>query len=240
MRRIPSLLALFLLLGAALPIEAQVQRPQFRPAVLGSGPDSLINRIDAKALLEKGQKDGAVMFCAMVDKNGAALQAWTYRPMPGTEALVEEVTKKLEGVKFTAPIYNYQPVPVLLYGTVIFSTTDAAKVRILLNQDPNEIKEAADLIAPQPVFGADSKFDGLTPPPGGAPIPLTAVVDLRMKVSREGHLQDLAVLAEEAPGLGFAEAAVADFRDAKFIPAFRNGDPTDSDIVMPVCYKPSE
>src|SRR5947199_3737115 len=45
---------------------APVARPEFRPAVLPQGPTSLINRIDVNALLQKGQKDGAVQFSAIV------------------------------------------------------------------------------------------------------------------------------------------------------------------------------
>ena len=238
MRRHPVFLAIFSLLALAFPARGQVARPQFRPAVLGSAPDSLINRIDAKDLLAKGQKNGAVMFCALVGKTGDSMAAWTYRPMPGTEALEAELNKRLAGVKFTPPIYNYQPVSVLLYGTVIFAEAGTAHVRILLNQDPKEIKAASDFIAPQPVIGGDSAFDGLTPPASGTPIKLTAVVDLQLKVNREGQLQELQVTGEEPPLLGFANAAVADFRGAKFIPAFRDGDRADCDIVQPICYKP--
>ncbi|MEO5721884.1 MAG: hypothetical protein ABIR71_10490 [Chthoniobacterales bacterium] len=237
-------LGLVLVLGLTWPASAQVKsspnRPQFRPAVLGSGPDSLINRIDTKELLQKGQKDGAVMFCALVAPNGDAMSAWTYRPMPGTEALQQELEKRFENLKFTPAIYQYQPVGVLLYGTAIFSAAGATHIRIFLNQDPVELKAASDFIAPQPVIGGDSSFDGLTPPEGETPIHLTAVVDLRLKVNRKGELQDTAVVSEEPPLLGFGEAALADFRGAKFIPAFRLGDPDDADVVQPICYKPAE
>ncbi len=241
MRRLFYFFALFLLAGSAFsPAEAQVKRPQFRPAVLGSGSDTLINRLDAEALLKQGQKDGAVMFCAAVAPNGDSTSAWTYRAMPGTEALVQELQKRLEGVKFTPPIYQYQPVGVFLYGTVVFSAANKPHFQIFLHQDPNELKTASDFVAPQPVIGADSKFDGLTAPENGTPVPLTAVVDLQLKVNREGQLQDLHVLSEEPPLLGFGAAATADFRDAKFIPAFRLGDPTDADVVQPICYHPAE
>src|SRR5205809_6423128 len=39
--------------------------PEFRPALIGTGPDSLINRIDTADLIKKGQKDGAVMFSCL-------------------------------------------------------------------------------------------------------------------------------------------------------------------------------
>jgi len=238
MRRTLGFLSLLFVLGGAVPAEAQAQRPQFRPAVLGSSPDSLINRIDVKELLKNGQKDGAVMFCALVDKSGAATRSWTYRGMPGTQGLEQEVMKRLGGVKFTPPIYNYQPVSVLLFGTVVFTASSTTHVRILLNQEAKELVGASDFISPQPVIGQGSKFDGLTPPDQGLAIPVTSVVDLRLKVSREGHLQDMLLVAEDSEGLGFGEAALRDFREAKFIPAFRDGDPTGCEILLPICYKP--
>ena len=240
MRRIVQLSGVFLLfftfVSAAV---AQGARPQFRPAVLGSGPTSLINQIDTAELFKKGQKDGAVMFCSVVSKTGEAVASWTYRAMPGTEALEQELTRKLAGTKFVPAIYNYQPVGVLFYGTAIYSVVGGKpRLRIFLNQDSREFGKLTDFIAPQPVFGGDSGFDGLRPPANGTPVPLTAVVDLSLKVSRDGKLQDLRVLAETPPLLGFGEAAMANFRTAKFIPAFRDGDPADSETVFPVCYKP--
>ena len=241
MRNITRLTAVavcgFALTGLAV---AQEKGPQFRPAVLGSGPDSLINRIDAQALFKAGQKDGAVMFCSLVNKTGNAVQSRTYRGMPGTSALEEEVRKRLEDAKFAPAIYNHQPAEVILSGTVIFSVVDQTpRVRIFLNHDPNELREAADFIAPQPVFGGDSAFTGLDYPEQ-LPVPVSAVVDLRLDVDATGKLRDLRVLAEEPPLLGFAEIAKRDFSGARFIPAFRAGDPTESKTVYPVAYQPAD
>ena len=219
--------------------EAQNARPQFRPAVLGSGPDSLINRIDGEALAKAGQKDGAVMFCSLVNKTGAAVQSRTYRAMPDTAALEDEVRKKLADAKFAPAIYNHQPVDVILSGTVIFSASGKPRVRIFLNQDPNELKTGADFIAPQPVFGSDSGFTGLDYP-DELPVPISAVVDLGLNVDAAGKLREMRVIAEEPPLLGFAEVAQRDFGPAKFIPGFRNGDPTDSNSVYPVAYQPAD
>lgn len=240
MRNTSRLSAIVLLTLASTGLaEAQNARPQFRPAVLGSGPDSLINRIDGEALVKAGQKDGAVMFCSLVNKSGAAVQSRTYRAMPDTAALEDEVRKKLAEAKFAPAIYNHQPVDVILSGTVIFSTSGKPRVRIFLNQDPNELKTAADFIAPQPVFGSDSGFTGLDYP-DELPAPISAVVDLGLNVDASGKVRDMRVIAEEPPLLGFGEVARRDFGSAKFIPAFRDGDPTDSNSVYPVAYQPAD
>lgn len=240
MRKICRLSAIALLtLGFTGLAEAQNARPQFRPAVLGSGPDSLINRIDSQALIKAGQKDGAVMFCSLVNKSGAAVQSRTYRGMPGTGPLEEEIRKKLADAKFIPAIYNHQPVDVILSGTVIFSASAKPHVRIFLNQDPNELKAASDFVAPQPGFGGDSGFTGLDYP-GELPVPISAVVDLSVSVDKTGKLRNLRVIAEEPPLLGFAQVAQRDLGAASFIPAFRDGDPIESTAVYPVAYQPAD
>jgi hypothetical protein len=241
MRKISRLPAIILCVLALCGLaEAQTDRPQFRPAVLGSGPESLINRIDAQALMKAGQKDGAVMFASLVNKEGRAVQSRTFRGMPGTAPLEEELRRKLADAKFAPAIYNRQPVDVILSGTVFFSIVEGApKVRIFLNQDPNELKNAADFIAPQPVFGGDSAFTGLDYPEQ-LPVPVNAIVDLGLNVDATGRLRDLRVILEEPPLLGFAELARRDFAGARFIPAFRDGDPTDASCVYPVAYQPAD
>ena len=226
-----------LLIAAALPVAAQSARPQFRPAVLVTGPNSLVNRIDTKELLSKGQKDGAVQFGATVGPDGQASEVWTYHAMPGCEALEQEVLKGLDGSKFTPPIYNHQPVTVLLYGTVVFDADIKPYLRIFLNQDPRELQEANDFIGPQPVVGGDSAFTGLNVPKE-IPVAVEGVVELRLSVDVKGNLLELDVTGENPPLLGFRESVLSDFKGAKFIPAFRSGDATESKCVVSVCYKP--
>ncbi|MDQ6656350.1 MAG: energy transducer TonB [Verrucomicrobiota bacterium] len=238
MRSCLRLLGFVLSLAAAGVAKAQGPTPQFRPAVLGRGPDSLVNKIDAEDLLKRGQLDGAVMFSAIVAPNGAATSTWTYRRIPGSEALENEVDKRLQGIKFTPPIYQHQPVSVMLYGTVIFSAQDKPHIHVFLNQDPLEIQRASDFIGPQPVIGGDSKFKGVRAPDPDMPVSVSGIADLALKVSATGNPEKMDVVNEEPPLLGFKEMAMEDFAGAKFIPAFRDGDPTACDTVLPVCYKP--
>jgi hypothetical protein len=232
-------LCVTLLASSAVGAAEKSALPRFRPAVLGSGTDTLINRIDRDALLKKGQKAAAVMFCAVVAESGDAVAGWTYRGTPESEALVDEVEKRLVGVKFTPPIYNHQRVKVLIYGTVLFTPDEKPHVWIFLNQDPHELNRRSDLIAPQPVIGADSNFRGLHPPPD-VPIAVTGTAGVKLKVDATGALQRLDVVNEEPPLLGFGAAAYEDLESAKFIPAFRDGDPAESDSMMIVSYKADE
>lgn len=221
----------------ATPSVAPLPRPQFRPAVLATGPDSAINRIDVKALLKQGQKDGAVQFGVAVGKDGRAGEIWTYHAMPGSTELEKEVLRGLSQSRFTPPIYNYQPVVTLLSGTVIFDADVPPHLRIFLNQDPKEIRAGNDFVAPQPVIGGDSGFDGLNAPPE-LPVAVDGIVELELQVDGKGNLEGINITGEDPPLLGFREAALDDFQDAKFIPAFRSGDPIESKCVMTVCYKP--
>ncbi|MGI8820200.1 MAG: hypothetical protein ACR2ID_04935 [Chthoniobacterales bacterium] len=212
-------------------------RPQFRPALLGSGPTSLINRIDGVALMKAGQKDGAVMFSAMASIDGALMEPHTYRAMPESKALEEEVSKQLANTKVVPAIYNYQPAGVLFYGTVVFSIAEAKpRVRIYLHQDPEELKKESDFIGPQPVLGGESKFRGLQMPQAEQPVAVSGIVDLLVKVDAQGKPSVITVVEEEPPLLGFGQAALTDFEGVRFIPAFRDGDPTACETVLPVFY----
>ena len=238
MRRLLYFVCFASLVSAAPSLHAQKGRPQFRPAVLSTGADSLVNRIDAKGLLKKGQKDGAVQFGVTIGPDGTAKDAWTYHAMPGSAALEEELLARLPESKFTPPIYNHQPVTVMLYGTLVFDADAAPYVHLFLNQDPAELKAENDFIGPQPVIGADSGFVGLRPP-ATLPVDVIGVVELRIQVSDKGILEDLSVTGEDPPLLGFRDSAVTDFKDAKFIPAFRSGDAIESTSSIALCYRPT-
>lgn len=239
MRSLVRFCAVALSLSVCAGIARGQPNPQFRPAVLASGADSLINRIDENALVAAGQQDGAVMFSVVVAKNGQAKQSRIYRAMPGTAALEQELRKRLENAKFAPAIYNHQPVDVILSGTLIFTAAAKPHLRLLLNQDPEELKAANDFIAPQPVFGADSAFTGLDYPTE-IPIEVNAVVDLLITVDAKGNPREMQVVGEEPPLLGFDKVVAQDFEGVKFIPAFRSGDPTECHTIYPVCYQPPD
>jgi Gram-negative bacterial TonB protein C-terminal len=239
MRRAVFLLVTCLFLSAALSAEAALPVPRFRPAVLGSGPESLVNQIDYQELFKKGQKDGAIMFCCRVATTGKVGWYRTYLPVPGSDLLEEEVRKRLENARLAPAIYEHKPVEVFFYGTVFFSVVDGKpKLHVFANQEASELKAANDFISPQPVIGADSKFTGLHYPRERMTVFVKGLVRLELKVDAMGNLQDLKAVSEEPPLVGLAQAALTDFTGAKFIPAFRDGDPVESSILLPVRYEP--
>jgi TonB family protein len=70
-------------------------------------------------------------------------------------------------------------------------------------------------------------------------VALSGVVELALNVDATGNLKNMEVVSEEPPLLGFGDAAISDFTGAKFIPAFRGGQPVESNVKIPVYYKPS-
>src|SRR5437667_8451123 len=214
--------------------------PMYRPALLGTGPDSLVNRIDTADLIKKGQKDAAVMFSCLIAPTGDIVRSGAYRGTLGSEALEQEVLKRLANAKFVPAIHNHQPVIAVFYGTVTFAAVNGKpRLRIFANQQLEEVKKENDFIDPQPYVGPGSKFTGIHYPDTGTTVALTGVVELALDIDAAGNLKNIQLVTEEPPYLGFGKAALSDFDGAKFIPAFRNGKPVDSKVKVPIYYKPS-
>ncbi len=225
-----------------VPSSQTANLPMYRPVLLGTGPDALINRIDSAGLIKQGQKDGAIMFSCSVKRDGAVLSVSTYRGTPGSKLLEQEVLKKLSAAanpKFVPAIYNHIPVDAIYYGTVTFAiANDKPRLRIFSNQEREELRKESDFIGPQPIRGGDSKFISFHYPAGdSAPVEVDGSAELELKVDATGTLRDLKLVSEQPPFLGFGDAAFEDMSKAKFIPAFRNGKPVECDVKIPVYYK---
>ena len=217
--------------------------PMYRPVLLGSGPDSLINRIDTADLVRKGQKDAAVMFSCSVKKDGSVLSVSTYRGTADSKVLEQEILKRLSAAanpRFIPAIHNHLPVDAIYYGTVTFTITNGKpRLRIFSNQERSELAKESNFVGPQPFWGGDSKFTGFHYPTSDtAPIQVDGSAELQVKVDDKGNLQDLQVLSEQPPFLGFGETAFGDLSKAKFIPAFRDGKPVACEVKLPVYFNP--
>jgi TonB family protein len=213
--------------------------PEFRPALVGTGPNSLINTIDTADLIKKGQKDAAVMFTSLVAPTGEIARSGAYRGTKGSELLEKEILKRLGNAKFIPAIHNHQPVLAVFNGTVRFAVVKGKpRLRIFANQPLPEVDKETDFIDPQPYVGQDSKFTGTHYPEVPTTVSLTGAVDLEVEVDAAGNLTNIQVVSEEPPFLNFGQAAMSDFSGAKFIPAFRDGKPVDSKVTLHVYYKP--
>lgn len=236
--RVLGFLALALWLIGDVTLSRAADLPRFRPALPGTGPEALINQINSQELFKNGQKDGGIMFCCYIAKTGSVMLSETYRPMPDSDLLKAEVERCLAKVKFFPAVYEHQPVDAVFYGTVTFAIADGKpRLRIFANQEVNEFTAATDFVGPQPMIGGDSKFAG-THYPEGIPVAIKGLAYLALKIDAVGNLQGMQVASEEPALSGFGPVALQDFNKAKFIPAFRNGEPIESNILLPVYYQP--
>ena len=223
---------------------AQAKLPMYRPVLLGTGPESLVNRIDTTGLLKQGQKDAAIMLSCSVKKDGSVLSVSTYRGTPDSKLLEQELLKRLSAAaspKMIPAVYNHMVVDAIYYGTVTLAIVDGKpRLRIFSNQERTELTKESDFIGPQPFWGGDSKFDGFRyPTPDVAPVMVDGSVELELKVDATGKLLDLKLLSEQPPFIGLGDAAFNDMSKAKFIPAFRDGKPVACDVKIPIYYKGS-
>ena len=186
------------------------------------------------------------MFSCLVAPTGEIVRSGAYRGTRESELLEQELLKRLATAKFIPAIHNHQPVIAIFYGTVKFAVVNGKpRLRIFANQELNEVDKESDFIgpqpyvAPQPYVDQDSKFTGLHYPETGSTVAVTGVVELALNVDAKGNLKNIQVLSEQPPLLGFGDAALTDFDGAKFIPAFRNGQPVESNVKIPIYYKPS-
>jgi TonB family protein len=216
--------------------------PMFRPVLIGQGPSALINRIDEQDLVRKGQKDALVMFVCAVKKDGEVAWSATYRGTPDSDFLKQELQRRISPAanpKFIPAVHDHQPVDAIYYGTVTFRIVNGKpRLRIFSNQEAGELEKEHDFIGPQPFFGDGSGFTGLHYPElESGRLQVDGTVELKMKIDATGNLQDINVVSENPPLLGFGAAALKDFGDAKFIPAFRDGKPVDSEVTLSAFYK---
>jgi hypothetical protein len=239
--RIPAILLASLFVVVDLAQAQSIDVASNRPALIGTGSDALVNKIDVQDLFKKGQKDGAVMFACIVDGKGNVSWNTTYNVTPNSKALEEEVLKRIESAKFVPALHNKLPVDVVFFGTVSFVVKDGKPhLRIFANQEIDEVNKASDFIGPQPYFGGESKFTGLHYPIQEVVVPVTGEVKFTIAIDVTGNLKDIQLVSEEPPLLGFGDAALSDFGQAKFIPAFRNGKATDSNVTLSVYFEPPE
>ena len=204
---------------------------------MGPGANSLINLLDGKAIGEQSADGQEVMFYCIVNKNGKVISSATYRASPGSDPLEKELNKRLNNAIFVPAIHDYKAVDAVYYGTARFSVFNGRpRVRIFSNQQFEEVAAESDFISPQPYFGGDSKFLGLHYPKK-ANGKVNGMAELSLHVDQEGNLKEMNVAYENPAESGFGDAAIIDFTGAKFIPAFRDGEPVECTIKLPVFYQ---
>jgi hypothetical protein len=139
-----SLLAILLFVGLAwsqlteVPSAQTRDLPMYRPILIGTTPDALINRIDTQDLMKKGQKDAFILFICSVRKSGELEWSRLSGGTPDSKPLEDELRKRLSAAadqRFIPAIYNHRPVDAIYYGTVVFSVVNGKPpLRIFYNK----------------------------------------------------------------------------------------------------------
>jgi hypothetical protein len=228
MRPLPF--SVLLLLSIADPAGVQAAGPQVRPALIGNGPKALINRIDTKKLIQKGQGDGLLFFTCYVGASGVVGNYLIYRDTLGAELLKKEVGDALRACRFIPAIYNGARTDVMFSGTVVFRAADGRPhLRIYCNQNRDDVAKENDFIAPQVIYNTpDWVLARDDPALGKARTHLqNGALLLSITVDANGNQRAMKVVLEDPPGFGFSEDFRKTFATAKWIPGFRNGRPVD-------------
>src|SRR6266705_4921581 len=184
--------------------------PMYSPVLIGQGPNALINRIDTQDLIRKGQKDALIMFNCSVRKDGSVEWSATYRGTPDSDFLKQELQRRISPAsnpRFIPAIYNHQPVDAIYYGTVTFRVVNGKpRLRIFSNQEGDELEKEHDFIGPQPFFGNGSGFTVFHYPQlESGRLQVDGKVVVKMKVDATGNLQEINVVSENPPLLGFGD-----------------------------------
>jgi TonB family protein len=209
--------------------------PNRRPALVGNGPKSLVNLIDAEGLLRKGQGDAWVMFEASIAGDGICWPTEFFTFSPNSKLLQEEVFKRLRDARFVPAVYDGQRTQSWFAGTVVYTVVSGRPhLRVYANQERDEIKRGSDYIAPQLVNRPREYFI-----PGVPYYPSVAyhgntggVIKLRHSVDADGKTTDLQAISEQPPGYKFGETAVKTIRLLTFLPAYRNGRPVGATYTL--------
>jgi hypothetical protein len=227
-----SLIALLAILDLA---ELRAAEQRFRPALIGNGPKALINMIDTRKLMEKGQGDGLLMFSCRVGPSGKVQFYYIYRETPGSELLKKVVGDSLWACRFIPAIYNGQRADVGFIGTVVFSVAGGKPhLRIYANQNHDDIAKGNDFIAPQLLPSTLDQKAGSDPMLGKATVSgKKGAIELSITVDASGNQKDLKVILEDPPGFGFGMLAKNTYAKAKWIPGFRNGHPVECTFDYP-------
>jgi hypothetical protein len=225
---VPAMLSIVLFPGLCFLVRpAAATNAEFRPALVGNGPKSLVNLINGRRLIEKGQGDAVVMFDAVIedDPDGSVEVMWC-RPGPGAKLLKNEVQNALARASFVPALIDGKRVSVVFHGTVIFMVRDGRPyLRVLANEDRNELAQQSNYIQPQLIFGSRDWYGVQAMLDVVKHHARTGHAVLSITVDADGKMQDRHLLYEEPKGLNIGPAAMKAYATAKFIPGFRNGKP---------------
>jgi hypothetical protein len=197
--------------------------PEFRPALLKNGKNSLVNLINTESLFKRGQRDATIMFSCGVTRLGEGYAMEVYRCSPNSDLLQKEVLGRIVPAQFEPAVFHHNHINVWINGTIVFVVIkEKPHLRIFLNQEEDQLKAGADFISPQyAIAPGNTKFRGIYWPPGAPG--RNGLAAVRMDVDLRGNVSNPKVVYEFPANHGFGTAVAGPIVDGWFIPGFRNG-----------------
>ncbi len=209
-----------------------------RPALLGTGPKSLINVLSSERLIKHGQKDGAVSFTFFVSRWGNGGGVLTYEGTPNSDVLSQELIDQIGRAKFIPAVYHGETVSALVNGTLVFAISPDGKphLRIFLNQDRERLARGEDFISPQLLFPMNRKFKWFD---FGKYRIRSGMVAAKINVDENGKLLAADVVREYPAGAGFGNSVLSRIYDADLSPPFLKGRPVTASTIWMIPFRAS-
>jgi Gram-negative bacterial TonB protein C-terminal len=200
--------------------------PDRRPAMIGSGPESLVNRIEVNKLFTQGQRDAWVKFECAILADGLAFGSDFFTASPDSRLLKNEVRSRLRHSRFIPAVYNHKRTFAWFSGTVLFVVKDGRPhLRVYAHQDLDIIKSGADFVAPQMIDVPNHFYmDFPKAPTGTVRDDAAGVVRVRHSVDANGKTTNVEVISEP-PGSQAGEYLKKALPQVDFLPGYRNGKP---------------
>lgn len=198
--------------------------PQMRPALIGSGPGSLVNLIDTEALFRQRQRDAWVMFECAILGDGVVRGSDFFTASPDSGLLKNEVRRRLRQTRFIPAVYNHKRTWSWFAGTVVFVVVNGQpRLRIYAHQDLDEIKRGTDFVAPQIIDVPTNYYHNFPKAPTAAVRDYAAgVVKVRHSVDANGKTTNVEVISEP-PGYQMGDYLKKALPRIDFSPGYRNG-----------------
>jgi hypothetical protein len=200
--------------------------PAIRPAMIGSGPGSLVNLIDAQALFQKGQRDAWVMFDCAVLADGVAYASDFFTASANSSLLQNEIRKRVRQARFIPAVYNHKRTSAWFAGTAVFAVANGKPhLRMYANQDLEIIKSGTDFVAPQIIDVPNHYYLNFPKTPTETVRDDAAgVVKIRHSVDANGKTTNVEVISEPA-GSHAGEYLKKALPLVDLTPGYRNGRP---------------
>ena len=219
--------------------------PDMRPALVGSGPSSLVNLIDTQALMKRGQDHGAVLFRCLVQPTGQAVYRLAYGGTPNSEILRQEVKNKLIAARFIPAVYNHHNTLAWFYGTVTFSVIDGKPhLRVYANQEKSELAQGSDFISPQSIYVSGHVYNSVPRRKyafgSWATEDVPGTVEFELTVATNGQMKEIHIVQENPPGKGYGQHALDDMKETTWLPAYKNGRPAEMPTHLTFTFLPPD